>query len=144
MANAFKKNVYFYLCMCLAELGVSRGRQGLPCSIHALSCGMRDLIPWSGIEPSPPAVGAQSLIPWPSREAHQGFVLSLKLQALGLWLLGKACTPVLDWHLQCGSRQEATADVFFQAHTWGLPLPWHPSKEESYLLKDFDFMFTFV
>ena len=41
----FKKNVYFYLCMCLAELGVSCGRRGLPCSIHALSCGMRGCIP---------------------------------------------------------------------------------------------------
>ena len=33
-----------------------------------LSCGMWDLAPWPGIEPGPPAVGAQRLSHWTTRE----------------------------------------------------------------------------
>ncbi|XP_028355588.2 GATOR complex protein NPRL3-like isoform X1 [Physeter macrocephalus] len=32
------------------------------------SCGMRDIVPWPGIEPSPPALGAWSLSHWTTRE----------------------------------------------------------------------------
>ena len=33
-----------------------------------LGCGMWDLVPWPGIEPRPPALGAQSLKHWTTRE----------------------------------------------------------------------------
>ena len=33
-----------------------------------LSCSMRDLVPWPGIEPGPPALGAQSPSHWTTRE----------------------------------------------------------------------------
>ena len=33
-----------------------------------LSCGMWDLVPWLGIEPGPPALGAQSPSHWTTRE----------------------------------------------------------------------------
>ena len=33
-----------------------------------LSCGMWDLVPWPGIEPWPPTLGAQSLSQWTTRE----------------------------------------------------------------------------
>ena len=35
-----------------------------------LSCHMWDLVPWQGIEPGPPALGAQNLSHWITREVH--------------------------------------------------------------------------
>ena len=43
------KNFYIYVSIYLAVSG--------------LSCSMWDLVPWPGIEPGPPALGAQSLPP---------------------------------------------------------------------------------
>ena len=37
-------------------------------SALGLSCGMWDLVPWPGIEPGPPALGAWSLSLWTTRE----------------------------------------------------------------------------
>ena len=56
--NCFFK---FYLFIYLAA-------PGLTCSVRALSCGIRDLVPWPGIEPGPPALGAWSLNHWTTRE----------------------------------------------------------------------------
>ena len=42
---------------------------GLGCNMWALSCGMQDLVPWPGIEPGPPALGAWSLNCWTPRES---------------------------------------------------------------------------
>ena len=42
---------------------------GLSCSTQILSCGMQDLVPWSGIEPRPPALEAWSLSHWTTRKA---------------------------------------------------------------------------
>ena len=39
------------------------------CGIFHLHCNMWDLAPWSGIEPGPLALGAQSLSPWTTRKA---------------------------------------------------------------------------
>ena len=38
------------------------------CYMQILSCRMWDLVPWPGIEPKPPALGAWSLSPWTTRE----------------------------------------------------------------------------
>ena len=36
--------------------------------MQALCCGLQDLVPWPGIKPGPPALGAWSLNHWPTRE----------------------------------------------------------------------------
>ena len=41
---------------------------GLSCSMQTLSCSIWDLVPWPGIEPGPPALGAWSLNRWTTRE----------------------------------------------------------------------------
>ena len=52
----------------------------LSCSIYRIfSCGMWDLVPWPGIEPGPPALGARSLSHWTTREV---LVLSKILNCL--------------------------------------------------------------
>ena len=38
------------------------------CSMQTHSCGVWDLVPWPGTEPRPPALRAQSLSHWPTRE----------------------------------------------------------------------------
>ena len=38
------------------------------CHLKTLSCSMWDLVPWPGMEPGPPALGAQSLSHWTTRE----------------------------------------------------------------------------
>ena len=40
-----------------------------------LSCGMRDLVPRSGLEPGSPALGAQTLSHWTPRDTPGGFFL---------------------------------------------------------------------
>ena len=40
-------------------------------SALGLSCSMWDLAPWPGIEPGPPALGAQSLSHWTTREVPE-------------------------------------------------------------------------
>ena len=55
---------------------LSRGTRDLRCGMRdllvaacgLLSCGMRDLVPLPGIKPGPPALGAQSLTHWTTRE----------------------------------------------------------------------------
>ena len=37
--------------------------------MRAFSCSMWDLVPWPGIEPRPPALGAQSLNRWTTRKS---------------------------------------------------------------------------
>ena len=49
-------------------LGLSCGTGDLCCSTRPLSGGMWDLVPWPEIEPRPPALGAQSLNRWTTRE----------------------------------------------------------------------------
>ena len=42
---------------------------------QGLSCGMWDLVSWPGIEPRPPALGAQSLSRWATPEVPNYFFL---------------------------------------------------------------------
>ena len=56
---SFKK--YMYLFIYLAA-------PGLGCGMWTLSCSRWNLIPWLGIEPRPPALGAWSLSHWTTRE----------------------------------------------------------------------------
>ena len=55
----FKKNIY--LLWLYHVLGMAGGTLELCWGMQTLSCGMRDLIPWLGIEPGPPVMRVQSL-----------------------------------------------------------------------------------
>ena len=44
---------------------------GLGCGMWNHSCSVWDLVPWSGIDPRPPALGAWMLSNWTSREVPQ-------------------------------------------------------------------------
>ena len=46
-----------------------------------LQCSMRDLVPWPGIEPRPPALGAQSLCHWTTREVPRQLFLKMTQKA---------------------------------------------------------------
>ena len=48
----------------------------LNCGMWALSCSLWDLVPWPGIEPGPPALGAWSLNHWTTREVLEIFILN--------------------------------------------------------------------
>ena len=72
-----------YLCTWLCQVLVTAC--GIfSCSMQTLSCGVWDLVPWPGIEPRAPALGAQSLSPWPTREVFGGDFRSM----LCRWALG--------------------------------------------------------
>ena len=79
--NLFLKNIYLfiylftYLLTYLAAPGLSCGMQDLRCHVwdlhcgmRTLSCGMWDLVPWPGMKPGTPALGAWSLSHWTTRE----------------------------------------------------------------------------
>ena len=58
-----------YLFTCLHQALVAAHRSFcLHCSRRTLSCGLWDLVPWPGIEPRPPALGAHSLSHWTTRK----------------------------------------------------------------------------
>ena len=44
-------------------------------TVPSLSCCMWDLVPWPGTEPRPPALGAQSVNHWTTREVPQFWIL---------------------------------------------------------------------
>ena len=46
--------------------------------MRTLGCGMWDLVPWPGIKPRPPALGAWSLSHWTAREVSAVFSLFLQ------------------------------------------------------------------
>ena len=61
------KNIYLFIYLPAPVL--SCGTWDLRCRMWDLRCGgMRDLVPWPEIEPGPPALGAQSLNRWTTRE----------------------------------------------------------------------------
>ena len=69
----------------MAAPGLSCGTQDLPCSVRALSCGMWDLVPWPGMEPGPPALGARSLNHWTTREVPI-FILKSSFSSPRIWV----------------------------------------------------------
>ena len=58
-----------YLFIYLAVSGLSCGMQDLQLLHMNSSCGMEDPVPWLGIEPGPPALGAWSPSHWTIRKA---------------------------------------------------------------------------
>ena len=51
-------------------------------AVLGLSCGMWDPVPWSGVEPRPPALGARSLSHWTAREVPAVFFINVVLITL--------------------------------------------------------------
>ena len=74
--------IYIYLFIWLCWVLVAA------CGIF--SCCMWDLIPWPGIEPRPPTLGARSLSHWTTREVpRDAILLALKMEgratSWGIW-----------------------------------------------------------
>ena len=86
------------------------------CELLVVAC-MWDLVPWPGIEPGPPALGAQSLNHWATREvlpplffilyicsvisASQFFFLSIPSALICSLHLPRACTPLNPSSYSC-------------------------------------------
>ena len=51
--------------------------------MQTLSCGLWDLVPWPGIEPGTPALAAQCLSYWTTREVLEGFLKIPSSENLG-------------------------------------------------------------
>ena len=76
-------SIFFLIFIYLAALGLSCGMWDLRCHVRDFhcsmrdlfflffSCGMRDLVPWPGIEPGPPALGAGVLTTGPAGKSQQ-------------------------------------------------------------------------
>ena len=83
----FKKYLFIWLCQALV----------VACGLT--SCGMWDLVPWSGIKPAPPTLGLQSLSHWTTTEVpwclltlwSKGTSLSLTQVWIQLLNLKRAC-----------------------------------------------------
>ena len=81
-----------------------------------LNRGMWDVVPWPGIEPGPPALGAWSLSHWTTRELPACFLLipqfqnqtvvrTLRRQSRDMFLLAEMQRKIQDW------RQSAHSDL---------------------------------
>ena len=81
---------FFFFKFCNAFLSCDNSKVGIFKSISCLylknnlfiylmvpglSCSMCDLVPWSGVEPRPPALGVQSLSHWTTRKVPLPFPL---------------------------------------------------------------------
>ena len=85
------KNIYiyiiylFWLCRVLVEACKIFPVACFSCGMQTLSCSMQDLVPRPGIEPGPPALGAQSLTHWTTWEVPLPNFLFIYL-FIYLWL----------------------------------------------------------
>ena len=62
-----QNNSVFYIHWSLTLSSVLAAL-GLSCFIQTPGCNMWDLVSWPGVEPGLPALGVQSLSPWPTGE----------------------------------------------------------------------------
>ena len=62
----FTLKKYLFIYLAVPSLSCSTRDLFVVCGIF--SCGMQDLVPWPGIEPRSPALGARSLNHWTTRE----------------------------------------------------------------------------
>ena len=81
-SSILKSNLFryiIYICMCFyfyffnMFLFINLAVLSLSCSIRTLSCSMWDLVPWPGIKPGPPALGAWNHSHWTTREGPFSF-----------------------------------------------------------------------
>ena len=61
------KNIYVFIFIWLYQVLFVACRI-FSCGMQTLGCHIWDLVPWAGIEPRPPALGARSLCHWTTRE----------------------------------------------------------------------------
>ena len=98
----FLKFIYLFiwlLCVLVAARGIFvegslvEACGIFSCGMRTLSCSVWDLVPWPGIEPGPPALGAWSLSHWTTSEVpiyyfffpfHYHFFFNI---FIGVWLL---------------------------------------------------------
>ena len=88
----------FFFFIYLAVSGLSCGTWDIRCRLRdpccgtwdllvaacgIFSCGMGNLVPWPGVEPGPPALGAWSLSHWTTREVPRWYMLLFLIK----WLL---------------------------------------------------------
>ena len=77
------RNIHWFICLpwvLVVACGIFHcDLGGFGCGMWALSWGMWDLVPWSGMEPGPLALGAQSLSHWTTRGVPQGRSPSIAL-----------------------------------------------------------------
>ena len=70
-------NIYFYLFIYLAMLGLSCSTRifnicySIQNVMQTLSCGMWDLVPWPAIKPSPPALEVWRLSHWTTGKSSE-------------------------------------------------------------------------
>ena len=94
--------LFFHIYLFLFVLGLSCGVAGssvfiaafrfFSCDMWILSCGMWGLVPQSGMEPGPPALGARSLSHWTTRKSLYSFLI-----VLGLLYSVQAPTSCREW-----------------------------------------------
>ena len=74
-------HLFSYLFIYLTMPHLSCGMQGLCCGMWTISCRTWDLVPWPGIEPRSPALGAQGFSCWSTRKSiFSSFKLQLYIQ----------------------------------------------------------------
>ena len=97
------------------------------CGMWTLSCGMWDLVPWPGIKPGPPALGAWSLSHWTTREVPAFFLLNLPLCHLVCCLLHQChvispmmpVKPITLWINHLPAVESTISLLVFQANSIG-------------------------
>ena len=82
-------------------------------AMPGLSCSMWDLVPWPGIEPGSPALGAWSISHWTTREVPYPYFLRLHLPDSATIILTQA--DPLTWMLATTFRLFSLYPVLFQS-----------------------------
>ena len=76
-------NIYLFIWLCCV-LVVARGIFVAECAIF--SCGTWDLVPWPGIEPGPPALGARVLTTGPPGKSLKVLFQWLQMEFVFIFL----------------------------------------------------------
>ena len=100
----FKKNIYLFIWLCrilVAACGIFIAACGIfSCGMWTLSCSVWDLVPWPGIEPGLPALGARSLSHWTTWEVLDSlwFLFTLKFKVAIDYFNYCVSTCTGSWH----------------------------------------------
>ena len=100
----------------ILDLRAARGI--FSCSQQTLSCGLWGLVPWLGIEPTPPALGTQSLSHWTTGEVPR-VVFKVEQNINALKLLVKNSPLAQQW----GDRVQQTCRRWVDSRAGGPPRP---------------------
>ena len=102
---------FFFSLLFWKYLFIYLAAPGLSCGTRDLCCHVRDLVPWPGIEPGPPALVAQSLTHWITREvpnSPSSVMVSICPLLHGLtWTLPLPPTATPHWS-QCPASHPLT------------------------------------